>query len=79
MMTRCATCRHNPGAGAMCPRAHRHATAHPKRCTRYNPAPDAKHVATLRRLALDELHAGNLARYAALLNVAHDAAEQVRK
>lgn len=79
MMTRCATCRHNPGAGAMCPRAHRHATAHPKRCPEFRGSRDARHVATLRRMAVDELRAGDHRRYAAMLNVAHQAAEQVRK
>ena len=75
----CATCRHNPGAGLMCARGGRHATAHPKRCPAFAGSRDAKHVATLRRMALDELHAGNRARYAAMLNVAHQAAEALKE
>ena len=75
----CPTCTYNPGRGHWCTAAQRHATAHPKRCPEFRGSRDAKHVATLRRMALDELHAGNQARYAALLNVAHDAAEAVRE
>lgn len=73
MMVRCATCLYFPGSGALCPETGRHATHAPKRCDSYRYTTEARHVATLRRLAVDELRRGNLRRYAFLLNVAHQA------
>lgn len=79
MTVRCATCRHYPGRDALCAHGKRHATAQPKRCTVYRPTKEARHVGTLRGIAVSLLHDGDLRRYAATLNVAHDAAEAVRR
>ena len=74
----CATCQHWPGNGALCTVGHVHATHHRRHCRYHRPAPSADHVETLRALALDWLHAGDLRRYGAALDAAHKAAEAVR-
>lgn len=79
MIVRCATCRHYPGRNALCTRGKRHATAHPKHCGGYERERQARHVGTLRGIAVSLLRDGDLRRYAATLNVAHDAAEAVRR
>ena len=75
----CAACRHFPGHGELCPVAHRHATAHPKRCDAYEPGPDARHIVTLRRLAVDMYHRYGHQPYVHALNVAHDAAKEIKR
>lgn len=47
----CATCRHTPGAGLMCARGGRHATAHPKRCPAFAGSRDAKHCKRVTQLS----------------------------
>ena len=79
MTVRCATCRHYPGRDALCTHGKRHATAQAKRCAEYARERQARHVGTLRGIAVSLLHDGDLRRYAATLNVAHDAAEAVRR
>ncbi|WP_421621778.1 hypothetical protein [Alkalilimnicola ehrlichii] len=78
-MAICQTCRHYPGErGALCPVAHVHATAHPRRCRYHRTDTSARHVATLRRLAVDWLHQGDRNRYAVTLDLAHQAREAMR-
>ena len=79
MTVLCQTCRHYPGRGELCNAGKRHATAAPKHCAAHIPARHARHVATLRGIAITLLHDGDANRYVATLNAAHKAAEAVRQ
>ncbi|ABI56417.1 hypothetical protein ACN2MM_05975 [Alkalilimnicola ehrlichii MLHE-1] len=77
-MVICANCRHYPGPGQLCAVAKRHATHHRRSCRYHRTDTSARHVATLRRLAVDWLHQGDHNRYAVTLDLAHQAREAMR-